>query len=640
MAISVALPQYRVWIDRPSDADQSFEVTRWCSGDSGGFLSVSTTPPDESGWVRYQGQLVLDVPQYNPAFDPWESDRWRVGSRVVIQVANSLGVLSELPWSRLYIVSEPLPPYPDNFKLNIELGCLATLRDGDKAAEVRQTQISRDAAAAGLWQQLGNPLTLQTGLPGLPLAKYEIALNSGIIEGLGNLAAGIGCYFWQDKTVVRPREILLEPPVRLFLHTVGVDDADDFEPLQSPLRPSGEVEVIGQGGATVATVDDNDPKYRGSITTIEKLSKAAIIEGESNQIITSAERTEAWNWINNTTFTQTVTESRVRAMVIPMDLYEQFGGIGAGPFDRLSDAYRSEQIDRYEAGNEGRKLSSRTEIYKPRGQVLADYYKKNLDPNQPTPNFSTPILAELTETEWRYEGNDPDDPGADTGGQVRRIKTTTWKTRGEIAADASNWSATNASPTTLVPALVREETWTRRSRIGEDDWSTTVKEWQSGRVRKGTIAAFTRLVLVKSETRHSRAGDIRPPAAERRPPAEGSAFSAGAIAPIPKGRVRFDRGDQRKRQIPLYWVESNAEAERIAELHGKLDHYRHTGFRIVTRLRDEWFNWVPLSRIDLDYNNKTYLGLTDIVTLTLAADQAIVVADCLRWATAVDPYPG
>lgn len=648
MVVNASLPAYRVWVAGPTESDAAaLEVTEFCSGESGGFFSVSSTPVD-SGWVRYQGQITLEVPAYDPRFDSWNAaaSRWSIGSRVIVRVRRASGAFDLLPCGYLYNLSEPLPPYPGNWTLTLELGDIATLRDRVVSQGLTRTNATRDAIAAALWSQLGSPLPLSSGLPGKPLYSYSLEIDGEIVTALGELAAGAGALLWQNRGAVEPLAIDLEPARRLLLHRVGVDEAADFEPIQSPLRPATEVEVVSSSAPTdPAPRETEDKKYRGSRTSFEKLSKAAIVEGETTAEVLSAIRTESWQWTANR-YRQTVEESRARGLVIPLDLYDLFPNlVGWSPFDVIP-ALVSETIDTYESSSEGRKLRSRTEIVRPRGQVLADWYKRWIDPSQPVPGFTDMILAEVVETEWSYQTDDLDNP-EDAGGQVRKIKTKTWKTRGEIAANASDWrtagiagnNTLTADPTDLIVAAVREETWHKRA---DEDWIHTVKEWQAGRVRTGTIRAFTRLVTIRNETHYSRAGDIRPPAAERRPvpedaPSANSANAAGALPP--KGRVRFRGAVERKRQIEVNQVESDAEAARLAGLYGKLDHFRHRGFRITTALEEAWFSWRPLSRVDLDYNNATWIGLTDVVTFSLAANQAIVVADCMRIGVALSPYP-
>lgn len=675
MPVLATAREYKIWVIRPNEAQANWlDVTKYCSGESGGFYTVTSQAIDEGGICNATGSLVLDVPPFDPLFDPWENpSRWAIGNQVLVHVADSSGTLRPLPVNRLYIISEPLPPYPGNWSLTLELADYLTYIDSNplpKAATPKGLAVQKSRRA--LVGDMLEGAEVDGEMPGGELSGYEAEPALPAVRAVGELAiGGFSAMYQTSYGRMAPVRIVFNPPQRLFKHTVGRDDAGDYEPLQNPLRPSGEIEVVSEASAAAPDDSFGDPdsefdngsgntgenpdrdeteesekqKYSGGVKTEEVLSRAAIAEdGDSSEMV-AIRRTEQWAW-NGAQYKQTIEESRARGLVVPEDLFEFFLSQGRqlsylSPYKVLSGAFTQSETKQFESSSEGRLLSCERVATRLQGECFADLYKKIVSPNQPRPDLYFPIVAEREITTYSYQTSG----GKDSKGQVRKIKTIKWLPLGQVAGGANDWIRPGivgtflaANPSDPCVAYVKVESWQKRSK---DQWVYKVQEYQAGRARGGTIKAFRKLVRVRGETVVSRSGEIRPPAAERRPGEQGQGRRNSYLTRIIRGSSQFRNGNNevspRKRTIRINHLKDAAHAKKIAELIGRLEHYRHRGFRITTTLRDEWFSWKPLSRVDLEYNGYVYFGLVDQLTFTLSATQAIVVADCMR--TGRSPLP-
>lgn len=672
MSVNAGGRKCRVWVCQPhQDESNGFEVTDYCTGDSGGFLTTTSEPMDDQGVIRASGSLVLAVPPNAPEFDPWEyPSYWAIGNHVLIKVADESGTLRSPKINHLYIISEPMPPYPGNMSLQLELGAIFVLKDGIKPESLLDensgsTGLSRGVLAAELASQADMGFSAQFPEQN-ELYGYDADTQKPLIAAIGELALGAFSAIYQnDAGTATSTRINLKPDRRLFLHEVGKHDAADYEPLQSPLRPPSEVEVLTNetaadpegedpfsddfGDGSDRPEDEDKQKYSGSFKTEELLSMGAIFEGGGETKIKAIIRTESWAW-QGAKYQQTIEEQRSRNLVVPEDLFLHLIAQGRdlsypGPYGRI-DALASVETKVYESSDEGRLLTHTCEVAKCLGEVLAEWYKKNLLSNASLPSFFDRFTAEKVVTTFEYKRFDfGDDSGKDSQGQVRKIHTVKWLPKGLVAAAANDWIRSGISgpyiagdPSELTPAEVTIETWRKRSK---DEWEHKLQVFQAGQAQFGTIQAFLRLILVEGPTETSRNGNIRPPAAERRPADPGN-NRRQPLQTARSAKAEVANTPERTRQVELNHTEGKEHAQALAEMLAKIDHYRHRGFRITTALRDEWFYWKPLSRIDLKLNGYIYWGLTDSVTFTYAANQAIVVADCMkigRYPTSTDAYP-
>lgn len=661
MTVNASARDYRIWVcKKDQDESTGLEVTDYCSGGSGGFFTASVQPMDESGIIHVSGQLTLVVPPHDETFNPWlNPTRWAIGNFLIVKVADQAGTLRRLPLSRLYIISEPKPPYPGNWTITVELGDKFTLLDS-----VKPSPISDGLVVSGVtslkysgprgevidWLLSGATDLNYTGdLPGPSLIDYEPDRESPIVDQIGELAiGGFGCLYLDKDDNIKTVWLGTTPARRLFRYVDGVDDAGDFEPLQSPIRPASEVEVVSE----TTVIDDSEDaeesdasKYEGLKTTVDRMSAGSIdgsLSGSSTTVDTiGIVRKERWQW-RGARYENVVEEQRARGLVIPEDLYElleQQGRsvVAPGPLG-LMNALVIEEQRIYESGPEGRLLSVRKETTKTRGEVLAEWYKKNLLPNASLPSFGEMFVCEIEETTYKYQRAG----GEDSKGQVREIRTEIQQCKGQLAATANDWiipgiagPTTQAGVTDLVTAEIKVESWAKRS---SEEWEKRTQHYQAGRAKSGSITAFTTLRQIKGETITARNGDLQPPAADRRPGTDEA--RERRISYIRRGKVFIEAETPRERKVLINHLPTQADVIELAELLAKIENYRHRGYRITTPLRDEWFYFWPLARVDLKIGDHVWWGATDALTITLAQSQAIVVADFMRVAQWPDVVSG
>jgi hypothetical protein len=636
--LNTSLRPYRVWVCLPEEAEENWlEVTQYCSGESGGFLTLASEPLDYKGLVRMSGSLNLVVAPYDPIYDPWENaERWAIGNIVRVKIADEAGTLRNPPINHLYIVGDPVPPYPGNWVLSIDLGCLFTLHDSTYPATALGRRGTRLTAIQSILSEVDADIVGE--LPNGTFEGFQPDSQAAFPEQIGEVAIGALSALWQNKRgEIATLRLNTKPDRRLFKHVVGVDDAGEFELLQNAKRPPSEAKAVGKAGFERDENRDKQ-KYRGSLTINEFLSESSIAEDGGTTEILAIVRSENWAWNGSpgTRYQTTIEESRCRGLIVPESLYDSLEQQGRqifrpGPYGRYPALFQEENKE-YEGNSEGRLLSSVTRIYKCEGEVLADFWQKNLLPNASIPSFLDLFEAERIETTYEYSSKDGDDSAeGDKGGQVRKIKTIRRLPKGQVCASANDWIGSGIAgpflrdqPTDLIVAEVKIESWRKRAK---DEWEYRNTELKAGQVRSGTIKAFRSLRKVKGEVKISRNGDIRPPAAERRPSEENTPLQSDRRV---EGSVSFNNISKRDRLISVDYFSTQQDAEKLAEIMGEIEHFRHQGFRITTIYRDEWLYWKPLCRVDLEYNNYVYHGLVDLFQIQLSADQAIVVADCMR----------
>ena len=632
--INASARRYRIWICKPTESiETGLEVTEYCSSE--GYFSVTDSPISEDGLLRTTGELVLTPPEGDPTFDTWENEsRWAIGNRVIVQVADQSGTLRTHPRSGLYVLSDPKPPFPGKPEIRLELGDRVTLLSyrqphSDQSAIEFGVDKSRTEIIRALLHQA--ELMLSGQIPGL--LNYPIPKNeNGFVQQAGRVAIAGASGLWQDNEGnIRAKRINLKPSKRLFKHTVGADDAGEYEPIQGSERPCSLMKVTGSGYELT-------PVFQGDRTVTQLYAPASSVDGgTNNNSVQVGSQTRSTHWVGNQ-FIQRTEEIKARGLLIPDDVYKAIdpNANPGSPFRQIN-ALIDEEIQQYEGGEQGRLTSKTQKKYAPFGQIFADLYKRN-------PALgSIGLLSQITQSEevvtthgYRSQS------GQDTQGQTREIITSTYRPAGAIAGAASDWDKPGAGALASLLTLAerRTERWTKQG----GGWKYTLSVEQAGQVRSGTIQAFLALQIVEGESVTSRSGNTQPPAAERRQPL----FERQET--IYKGQAKFksQAGDSftlREHTIAVDYLTSKTEADRLANIFGTIRHGRHRGFRLVSALRDELFDWEPLCRVDLEWNGYIYQGLSDLVNWTLAGNEAIVTIECLRIGRyaidrhAADPYP-
>lgn len=647
--INLSSRKYRIWIRIPNES-VGFEVTEACSGDSGGFFVVTDDPIDEDGIFRTKGTLELVVPPGQEIFyNTWEQrQRWEIGNYVVVQIADTFGVLRAHPRSNLRIISRPAPPYPGNPRLTLELA------DGNTWKETIPQDFQRDLSIAQGLTKLGLAFVGTVPVINDPSTKSSATKTAVAIAG-ERAIAGFSALYQNRNGAIASKRLNLKQEQRLFKHVVGVDDAGEFQPLQNALRPYSEVQVInpnfeqgddedlgGNGGEDDAP-DGSTGDEDGSITLKEYVPAEQVREGGGPSEVLAAIRTERWSWTGNI-FTRTIVEKRLLGLVIPQELYDQYAALQASqgftylppsPFTMIISLLK-EEVHTYEAaaqssltpnkfgglpsgGGEQRLSKIATICKQPNGQVLADWHKRNPPKaGDSARNYVGLIDSETTSTRYTYQTGG----GKDTGGQVRKVIAETYKPRGIVAGSATDWIQEDGSsrdPYLIVLSDRSVETWIKR---GVDTWEHRSSQGTAGQVRSGKIASYLGL-STETTVEVSRTGNTQPPTGERRPPKEKKPRQKTL-------RFQTRSPESRVKIIENEFVDSPEQGEKIAEIFTLISNAREHGFQIYSAWRDELFRYSPFSRVDLDYNGYTYTAITDLATWTLGASQALVAIDCMR----------
>jgi hypothetical protein len=621
---------YRVWIDS-DNALPWVEVTEACSGDSGGYFTVTDNPVDESGIQKTQGTLVLvPPPGKEDMYNPWENQGlWAIGNIVRVMISDTSGTLRVHPRSGLRILSKPLPPYPGNWSISVELADIMTWREAYPVQE--QGALNENLSAAGISYSgsIADTTSSET--------KSTMPKSAAVLAG-EQAIAGVSVIWQTSSGTTSSTRLNLKPERRLFKHVIGVDDAGRFEPLQNAIRAYSEVQVInpnrtqdedsstaepGGGDGGEDDSQENSQNDAGSVTTKEYVPREQVVEGGGTSEVLASIRTETWKW-RGPRFTRSIRESRLRGLCVSEELYTTYAQINGvtlyppSPFKMIPSLVK-EETHTYEGGKEGRLKTIQTQSLQPRGQVLGAFYGKNPPKKgESLPRYLSLIEAESSKTTYQYQSGQ----GKDTGGQVRKIIQETMRPRGNVAGGANDWVRPNlvqgSSPATPIISERNTDTWIKR---GKDNWEHRQVRSKAGQVRSGTIAAFSALATETTVTL-SRTGGAQPPAADRRPPV--------VLPKLPTFRFNIQSPEVRIKTIENEFVDSQEAGEKVAETFAEIHKAREQGFRIISAFRDELFSYSPFTRIDLEYNGYIYLSITDLVTWTLSANEAIVALDCMR----------
>lgn len=672
MTLNISARHYRVWVCKPHETPESggLEVTEACSGDTSGFFTATDEALGDDGRIRTTGSLVLAVLPGNEAlYDPWNnSDRWQAGNHIIVQVADQAGTLRPHPRSNLYIISPPLPPYPGNNTLKLELGDALTLAENrDASSTTTVSDVPRANAANGLLASIGVPGNVTIGGTNPPKSDSS---SKSPVQQIGEMALA-NCKFVYGTAAgsIDSRPVKLHPDRRLFKHRVGVDDAADFEPIQNVDRPNSDVQVQSSGeqpplnpdGTPKTSADDNPQEDygaagdgegldAGSIVSLQYSDASAVAENVTGSVL-SGIRIEKWAWQGNV-FTRSIEEQSLRGLVVAEAVYNAIKDaapkgttiVTPDPFSMVPSLVTTENHV-YEAASEGRLLYTETTSSAPLGSVFGDFYQRyppNLKNTVP-PNFLGMLTAgkERTDYEYKRSADDTDKQSkskSDTGGQVRRILTTKQEPIGKVAGSANDWAfernslggkvveAPRIELGTLITSSEQEQTWKRRSTT---DWEQRDIQRAAGQARSGPITSYIALATTQDQTTVSGSGNAQPPSANRRRADPG----ARKLKKIVKAKVKLRASSgsslyPSSHTVQNDYLNSKSEAIALATMLANLRAARQRGFRITSALRDEWFSYAPMARVDLDWNGLTYVGFINTCNWTLAANQAIVLAEC------------
>ncbi|HEY9697004.1 MAG TPA: hypothetical protein V6D10_07060 [Trichocoleus sp.] len=691
----------RVWVCRPGeDTTTGFEVTDWCSGGSGGFVSITENSMSDDGIISTTATVSLDLDHFDDRFSSWENpSRWAKGNHVIIWVSVGAGNYRPHPRGYFYLLSVPQPPYPGNWSVSLELADWGTYNSQTKSKSQTLT-----GESLGTGSSFSRAVAFQKTLPvgvaseslGSSLSNSKLnsyqTNNKPAIRVVSELALPLAQATYQNGSgKIATAPISTNPKKRLFLHKIGRDDAGSFRFVQGEMQPLDSITVVGSiadaaddsddgsggpgsGGGSGGNGDSGDDgddggfydgggisnlktdPRSGRATSTRYLSGNQIHPDGTSDKTLAGTRTESWGWRGDSVFIKEVEEQKARGLCVPQELYDIYEkslppGVTHIPIDafRLIPSFYSKETSYYEAGEGGRLLRKTFESYETAGSLLFDYYKKTI-PLFAAPgrrrfyNFAGLTPSEFWQVDYTYSCQEDLVPKGFIGGsnavssedsddQVRKIAKVTRRPLGQIAGAANDWQKHRlTNEKNLRISSIQEESYRKNS---YRQWAKNEFEMQAGQVRSGGIARFLSLAVTKDESSDSTTGNIQPPQAERKPAKakrKNKTIRIDSTEISATAQIQYDGGNSgssdRNLEIRVDGLESQEQAQKLADKFAMLYGQRHKQFEIVTPFRDEWFSYAPFSRIDGDYYGSLYMGIVDSVTWTFASDEAIAIATC------------
>jgi len=381
------------------------------------------------------------------------------------------------------------------------------------------------------------------------------------------------------------------------------------QPIQGGERPAKKVRATGTTISVVSRQDSGSSE--GESYTIAE----AVKEGAGNNTVLAGKTKEVWAWTTST-FSRTVTASAARGLILSDGFYEELGLNPPATSFSLRPSENTREVKYYESSPSGKLKRELTTSQLPKGQQLQEYYRNN--PPQSAIGLLSLVTGYRKEVSYDYNGE-----------QLRSVTTRIYQLKGAIAGGADNWEESGQSPTVMVPFEISTTTWIKHN---PDEWERHEEVSRAGRVSSGSVASISALGTVLNQRTRARDGSTQPPAPDRRPP------PFYVEEKIDTSEVQSgDAGGELESTYEFEYVNTatdgsnnNEELEELAGIFLLLRKARHQGFRIISHLRNELFQYSPLKRVDVEWGSTTQVGLTDIATWTLAADQAVVILDCMR----------
>lgn len=690
MALNISARPYQVILYK-HDLTNPLNVTAFCSGVSDGYFVANESEPDENGIITTTGKLVLDVmPGFHDSsgwntitdngysgYDVFQPDlnieRWAVGSFVMVYVAkdseiqatgNRLGttpLYSLHPKGRMRILEKPLPPTRKNLQLEISIGDDLTLLnwrtpDDDRSGVQLGTQTSRTTIISNILAAAG--ITSFTGSVGsYPLKNPIVKTGGSLVEQAGRVAFGGKKWLWQNNEGEITTTEFNPQPVSVFkLITLGQNEVD-YEPLSGE-KPCSEVIVAGTGYDL-----DNQPEDEGTQITTESLPKAAfgainlnsssatygqsLYPNDASPCL-SSETTENWYWTDNQFIRNTVVKE-ARGLVISDGFYKSMTdtlGITVSPtlspFTLIVSSIKTETETYDQITGFLIKKTSITD--RPIGAVSQEYFQQIASNSLysassiANTDFLEIVTTETEEVTYSYKGT-----------QTRRIETQRKELLAAITGSSPDWADNTLippdEPFVLIPSEITTEEWSPARNIivinGQDnpseEWRKVEKTRQAG-VTTGGIQVMASLFTTSNIVRRTNNGQDQPPAANTKKPdqvtTEKEYRGVANLEPLNE----FDSAP-RSRTYRIDYPVSNQQCDEIAEILAAILAGRHQGFTLTVAFDDTWFNYQPLSRIDvinqLDITSAPIrlVGATSGTTFVLGADKAIVTVNCLRLGT-------
>lgn len=573
-------------------------------------FEVGYSPRDQSGIIRTSGRLRLAVLRDPPAeMNPRKSagrELWHKGQLIKVDTTR-IDDMSEYvrhPCGWLYILKEPMPPTLDEPYLDIELGCILSLRSfaqpDDKVA--KSSSISRDSAIGGCFTRAGVSATYTGGVSAYPISFELNKQGGGYVDLAGKIAFGGISVLYQNnqgEIVAVTASTRLKPVAEIDLD-IGHDEID-YRPSEGGETPCEKITYTG-------TVTRNKQNEETIITISEEFAPGKVIDPTASGVIV----------IRRTITTETVTpftRERIEDVTAPLGLvapiaFPKSFTMGLESYTKTTHTY--EQSDR------GRLLTIQTTEQKLYPAAMPDFFKRQSGTNREILKGVT-IYSKNQLKEHVYTEKDI-------------IESTRILTQEPIGAVVPNENHTDGA--VLIYSEIVYESWEESRK--REWWHRTITNRPIIKVQPGItidttdtderVAIKTALITATNNLEISNSGQTQPPACERRP--QTSTYEEVQLEGIARfGTYPGSDQQERERTFNLdVGCVSVAQLTELAQIEGALLMGRRLGQQIQIPLVDELIeNPQPLTQwncTEVDGSINSFAA--DAIQYTHQRDRAVV----------------
>lgn len=624
-------------------------------------FSGSDSKIDQSGIISFTGKLELGRPEgIFESLDDRKNARWSQGNPITLLLADKAGTLRPPPrCGSLFILESSYSPKAR--RLTIQFGdWLALLKGKEPIGNASKiclgTSTSKSALIKTLLTAAGVPLNAQSiAVPGGISAPAPRLLEGSYIDQAGQVAASSGYFLYVENGEIRSRAI--DAATAAAVVRLNHGDVVDSE------------RVAGQVPASKLTI-----KAQCSITTPARDSYSAYSEQRGPALIAGIptgqesaptgeivlKRTQKSDTFNRGPKTREIISQIAQCLGLLLPDDEDFAGstdLSTGEYRRETHYYETSApltgtagSAACQTGNQGRLLRTVIELYKLRGVVLRDILATY--PDDKVGDKTIPLLAEVEETIYQYDlgrnfqSATGDEWAPPVLGDGPQITTRKYQPVGALCPNEYAYDSELTDPTRLVEYDRKIDSWVE-NHYGE--WQKTTQQYQSlilassstADVLRSTMEDQSKLVdalvalsVSDDQDEFSNGGQTQPAAPTTYPAAftttektvTGKAkFPANTSSPYrqPEQSLSFEYLNSTSRGA------AQGDADRLAKLWAPLLWGRYKAVSYTTDLGDDWFNYVPLSRVDAVEEDDRFAYLGDGFALAIAGKRCAVSIDGL-----------
>jgi hypothetical protein len=398
-----------------------------------------------SGLITTTGTIVLAPVRDLPGSldDRKNPEHWKIGQKLTLYTTKLDGSFAKHPRAALRILSAE---YSDETKrLTLKVGCLLAALNFKQPTDPKKAEIepgqatNRAAIASKLLVEAGVTQIGDIGIAGGYPINYPIRLSGGYLETVGKLLYAAGCIGWIDKDEkFQVKQVNVRPPTSAFTIAIGGNSGQElwYRRLTNAEGPREIVKVNGVSQIARLT------KVTKNLFT-EKIGNGIVLgefwEG-ATIILLQSYLTEEWDEEKKILTTTTISY-QPRGLILP----NQPDPIKAGLI--LSEKRIEKRYFERTKDGEGKLLKIVTEVQRPKGAVLGEYYEANNLTDSPA--IAAPFFAETSEVVYQY----------DRKNRTQQITTTKFESAGAILTGVGEDWVGQVEPTKLYASESQVEAW-------------------------------------------------------------------------------------------------------------------------------------------------------------------------------------